>query len=79
VLDNVASAKPSVLIGQDNQTLMLAREAVEPETLDLMITKTKVCWILHGGDNGGSTQETIVNICCEERDDNLHDCVKKFM
>jgi hypothetical protein len=79
VLEKVASVKPRFLIGQDNQTLMLAREVVEPETLDLMITKTKVCWILHGGDNGGSIQEGIVNICCEERDDDLHDCVKNIM
>jgi hypothetical protein len=57
----------------------VAREVVEPDPLGLMITKTKLGWIVHGGNNGGSTQETIVNICCEERDDDLHDCVKKFM
>jgi hypothetical protein len=45
------------LIGQDNQTLMVAREVVEP--LGLMITKTKLGWIVHGGNNGGSTQEAI--------------------
>jgi hypothetical protein len=42
-----------------------------------MITKTKLGWIVHGGDNG--SQEAIVNICCEERDDDLHDWVKMFM
>jgi hypothetical protein len=32
------------------------------------------------GYNGGSTQNAIVNICCEERVDDMHDCgVKKFM
>jgi hypothetical protein len=45
--------------------------------LDLMITKTKLGWIVHGGDNG--SQEAIVYICCEERDDDLHDWVKMFM
>jgi hypothetical protein len=64
------------LIGQDNQTLMVARKVVEPGPLVLMITKTKLGWIMHGGNNGSSTQEAIVNICCEERD--LHDCVKKL-
>jgi hypothetical protein len=58
---------------------MVAREFVEPDPLGLMITKTKLGWIVHGGDNGGSTQEAIVNICCEKLDDNLDDCVKKFM
>jgi CO dehydrogenase/acetyl-CoA synthase beta subunit len=28
---------------------------------------------------GGSIKEAIMNICCEERDDDLHDYVKKFM
>jgi hypothetical protein len=79
VLEKIASVKPIVLIDQDNQTLMVAREVVEPDPLGLMITKTKLGWNMHGGDNGGSTQETIVNICCEDRDDDLHDCVKKFM
>jgi hypothetical protein len=58
---------------------MLAIEVVEPDLLGLMITKTKIGWIVHGGDNGDTTQKAIVNICCEERDDDLHDCVKKFM
>jgi hypothetical protein len=73
--------KSPVLIGQDNQTLMVAREVVEPDPLALMITKTKLGWIVHGSDNGDSTQEAIVNICCEEHDDDLCDCscVKKFM
>jgi hypothetical protein len=58
--------------------MMVAREVVEPKTLGLMITKTKLGWIVHGGNNDGSTQEAIVNICCEERDDDLHGCVKKL-
>jgi hypothetical protein len=62
------------LIGQDNQTLMVAREVVEP--LGLMI---KLGWIVHGSNNGGSIQEAIVYICCEERDDDLDDCVENFM
>jgi hypothetical protein len=66
VLEKVASVKSRVLIGQDNQTLMVAREVVEPDPLGLMFTKTKLGWIVHGGDNGGSIQEAIVNICCEE-------------
>jgi hypothetical protein len=59
VLVKVASVKPRVLIGQDNQTLTVARSVVEPNPLGLMITK-----INHGGNNGDSTQEAIVNICC---------------
>jgi hypothetical protein len=55
---------------------MVAREVVEPDPL-VMITKTKLGWIVHGSDNGGSTQEAIVNICSEEHDDDLRDCVKK--
>jgi hypothetical protein len=66
VLEKIASVKPRVLIGQDNETLMVAREVVGPHPLGLMITKTKLGWIMHGGDNGGSSQEAIVNICCEE-------------
>jgi hypothetical protein len=42
VLEKVASVKLTVLIGQDNQTMMVAREVVEPDLLDLMITKTKL-------------------------------------
>jgi hypothetical protein len=38
-----------------------------------------ILWVVHGGDNGGSTQEAIVHICCEERVDDLHDCAKKFI
>jgi hypothetical protein len=34
--------KPRVLIGQANQTLMVAREVVEPDPLGLTITKTKL-------------------------------------
>jgi hypothetical protein len=60
------------LIGKDNQTLMMAREVVEPDPLGLMITKMKLGWIVHGGNNGGSSQEAIVHICCEEHDDDLH-------
>jgi hypothetical protein len=55
VLEKVASFWPRILIGQDNQTLMVPREVVEPDPLGLMITKTKLVWIVHGGDNGGST------------------------
>jgi hypothetical protein len=69
VLEKVTSVKPRVLIGQDNQTLMVAREVVEPDPLGLMITKTKLGWNVHGGNIGGSTQEAIVNICYEERDE----------
>jgi hypothetical protein len=54
VLEKVASVKPRVLSSQDNQTLMVAREVVEPDHLGLMITKTKLGWIVHSGDNGGS-------------------------
>jgi hypothetical protein len=64
VLEKVASVKLTVLIGQDNQTLMVNIEVVEPDPLDLIIKKTKLGWIVHGGDNGGSTQEAIVHICC---------------
>jgi hypothetical protein len=67
------------LIGQDNQRLMVAREVVEPNSLGLMITKTKLSWIVYGGDNGGFIQEAIVNNFCEERDDDLHGCLKKLM
>jgi hypothetical protein len=49
VLEKVASVKPRVLIGQDNQTLMVVREVGEPDPLGLMITKTKLGWIVHGG------------------------------
>jgi hypothetical protein len=66
VLEKVASFKPKVLIGQDNQTLMVARES---DPLGMMITKTKLGWIVHGDDNGGSIQEAIVNNCCEEHND----------
>jgi hypothetical protein len=31
-----------------------------------MITKTKLGWILHGCNNIVSTQEAILNICCED-------------
>jgi hypothetical protein len=57
VLEKVASVKPRILIGKDNQTLMVAREVVEPNFLGLMNTKTKLSSIVHGGDNGGSIQE----------------------
>jgi hypothetical protein len=36
-----------------------------------MITKTELSWVVHGSDNSGSTQEAIVIICCEERDNDL--------
>jgi hypothetical protein len=55
VLEKVTNVKPRVLIGQDNQTQMVAREAVEPDRLGLMITITKLGWIVHGGKNDGST------------------------
>jgi hypothetical protein len=58
---------------------MVAKEFVEPDPLGLMITKTELGWIVHGGDNVGSIQEAIVNFCCEKSDDILHGCVKKFM
>jgi hypothetical protein len=76
VQEKVASVKPRVLI---DQTLMVAKEVVVPDPLSLIITKTKLCWIVHGGNNDDSTQEAIVNICCEECDDDLHDCVKKLL
>jgi hypothetical protein len=46
--------------------MMVARKVVEPDTLGLMITKTKLGWILHGCNNNVSTQEAILNICCED-------------
>jgi hypothetical protein len=33
VLEKVASVKLTVLIGQENQTLMVVREVVEPDSL----------------------------------------------
>jgi hypothetical protein len=49
VLEKVASVKARVLIGQDNK--MVAREIVEPDPLGLVITKTKLGCIVHGGNN----------------------------
>jgi hypothetical protein len=48
LLEKVARVTPRVLIGQDNQKLMVAREVVGPDRLSLMITKTKLRWIVHG-------------------------------
>jgi hypothetical protein len=66
VLEKVVSFNPRILIGQDNETLVVARAVVEPDPLGLMITNTKLGWIVQGGDNGGSIQEAIVNNYCEE-------------
>jgi hypothetical protein len=46
LMKKVTSVKPRVLIGQDNQTLMVARKVVEPNPLGLMLTKTKLGWIV---------------------------------
>jgi hypothetical protein len=76
VMEKVASVRPRALIGQDTQTLMVAREVVEPDPLGLMITKTQLGWNVHEGDNGGS-QEAIVNICCARLCEKVH-VVRKF-
>jgi hypothetical protein len=37
-----ANVKPRIVIGQDNQTLMVTRKVVELDPSGLMITKTKL-------------------------------------
>jgi hypothetical protein len=56
MLVKVASVNPTVLIGQDNQTL--TGEVVEPDPLGLMITKMNLDWIVHGGYNGDSKRSS---------------------
>jgi hypothetical protein len=71
-LEKIAGAKPMLLIGQDNQTLMVAREVIEPNPNGPMMTRTKLGWIVHGPGNHNGKNEATVNICCEE------DVVEKF-
>jgi hypothetical protein len=42
----IFGAKPMLLIEQDNQTLMVAREVIEPNPNGPMMTKTKIGWMV---------------------------------
>jgi hypothetical protein len=76
----IADGMPKILIGQDNGILTVASEVVSPESDGPMMTKTKLGWIILGLVAGSRKEDLgIVNICCEEADNTLHETVKQFM
>jgi hypothetical protein len=80
-LETIVDAKPKILIGQDNQSLTVAQEVIQPNCDGPMMTKTEFEWIVHGMINScqeGVDSVAIVNTCCED-DEDLHEIVKKFM
>lgn len=73
---------PKLLIGQDNCDLIVSRESVQPTRDAPMLTLTNIGWVVHGPASGVSfeAEEIVsVNVCCEDKLDDLNNFVKQQM
>jgi hypothetical protein len=67
-------------IGQDNCDLIVAKEVIQVNPDAPAISKTKLGWVIHGpAGNYQKNHSSIVNLCCEENDEDLHQLVKSCM
>ncbi|CAG9813428.1 unnamed protein product [Phaedon cochleariae] len=68
-IQEMIKAKPTILIGQDNINLTVARKVCQgPDEKDPIATKTNLGWVLHGNVDIGAINQTSFNfhICnCE--------------
>jgi hypothetical protein len=66
--------KPFILIGQDNCSLILAKEIIQQNHV---LSKTELGWVAHGPVSKLTTNCTaLVNICSEDTEDDSHQLVK---
>lgn len=68
---SLENAKPTILIGQDNCHLILAREIVEGPKNAPVLTRTKLGWIIHG-NVGQFKDRTDSEIICHTWTENTH-------
>jgi hypothetical protein len=72
--------RPLLLIGQDNCDLSVAKKVIQVNPDALAISKTKLGWVMHGlAGNYQEYHSSIVNVCCEENDEDIHQLVKSYM
>jgi hypothetical protein len=77
---SISKAKPQILIGQDNASLIVTRNVIQPEFDSVVLSKCYLGWTAHGPVTmtGKLTHTASVNLCCEHADDMLHEQVKDF-
>ena len=77
---SLSTAKPTILIGQDNCQLSVAREVVEGPANSPILTKTKPGWVVHGQlpyvDRNRADGHTVLHIREAPAHDYLHQLVK---
>ena len=77
---SLSRAKPTILIGQNNCQLSVAREVVEGPANSPILTKTKLGWVVHGqlpyGDRNRADGHTVLHIHEAPAHDYLHQLVK---
>ena len=76
---SIQSAQPTILLGQDNCHLIIARTVVEGAPNAPVLSETKLGWILHG--NVPFTKRVDAQFsfftCCDSSDTSLHELVKQ--
>src|SRR5277367_5823106 len=72
------SAKPTILIGQDNCHLIISREIVSAGKNGPIASKTDLGWVLHGLINDTNNEEATVLFINQVRDDDLNETVKDY-
>lgn len=82
-LDNMTDAKPTLIIGQDNWPLTIARDVIHGPWNGPVLSKTWLGWIIHGNlpqiKNRIDKQYTFTICQCQKQcDDSLHEFVKNF-
>ncbi|CAL8128513.1 unnamed protein product [Orchesella dallaii] len=78
--EDIENAKPSLLIGQDNINLIIAREVVEGPKFAPVASNTKLGWVIHGNVNHQKSRvDNGITFCIshDEEDQKLHDLVKR--
>src|SRR5277367_3568422 len=72
------SAKPTILIGQDNCHLIISREIVSAGKNGPIASRTDLGWVLHGLINDTNNEEATVLFINQVRDDDLNETVKDY-
>lgn len=67
LLESVKDAKPKLIIGQDNVSLIVSLEVIQPKYNQPAISKTRLGWVIHGPYFENSPIG-LVNLCRHEND-----------
>jgi len=77
---NLSAAKPTILLGQDNCDLIIARAVVEGPKNAPVLSHTKLGWVLHGNMSFHRNRIDADFCFCtwkENKDDLLHELIKE--